>query len=68
MSDQTRKNCLQTKQRTGGGVMSETKELSVEETKLIIDWLEDYYQMELYADTKKLPDVVNKLKESDNEA
>ena len=43
--------------------MSEPKELSVEEIKLIIDWLEDYYQMELYADTKKLPSLVNKLKE-----
>ena len=34
-----------------------------EEIKLIIDWLEDYYQMELYADTKKLPSLVKKLKE-----
>ena len=38
-----------------------------EEIKLIIDWLEDYYQMELYADTKKLPSLVNKLKEVSDE-
>ena len=43
--------------------------MSKEEIKLIIDWLEDYYQMELYADTKKLPSFVKKLKEisDDNE-
>ena len=40
---------------------------SEKEIKLIIDWLEDYYQTELYADTKKLPDVVNKLKEKSDE-
>tara|TARA_Y100000004_G_scaffold125221_1_gene140836 strand:+ start:359 stop:499 length:141 start_codon:yes stop_codon:yes gene_type:complete len=42
--------------------MSRELHLSAEEIKLIIDWLEDYYQIELYADTTKLLDVVNKLK------
>jgi len=37
-------------------------ELSKEEIKLVIAWLEDYYQMELYADTRQLLTVVNKLK------
>mgnify|MGYP003149854482 CR=1 FL=1 len=36
--------------------------LSTYEIELIIAWLEDYYQMELYADTTQLLTVVNKFK------
>ena len=61
MSDQTRKNCLQTKQRTGGGVMKDNKVIeAVEEASISVACLLDVvHGEELQKDVEHIQDQLS---------